>query len=139
MADPDIRALDRHALVMAIWLSGGFVAAALFKFGFGAGGWPFVACGFAVIIAGFIGHIIVNAIFQTFFTPKEIALGLVVYVVALLAFGLAILFSSDFRLAQFLPVSLGLIAVPAAAIFYMITHLGVRRAFESFDVIRQFR
>lgn len=139
MADGNITALDRHALVMVIWLSCGFVAAPLFKFGFGAGGWPFVAAAFAVIVAGFIGHIIVNAVTDTLFTTKEVALGLVFYVVALVAFGLTVLLSPDFRDTQFLSVSLGLIAIPLVVIVYMITHFGVRRAFESFDVIRQFR
>ena len=43
-----------------------------------------------------------------------------------------------FRATPFLPVSLGLIIVPAVVLFYMIVHFGVRRTFESFDVIRRF-
>ena len=133
------QALDRHALVMTVWLSFGFVAAALFGYGFGAGGALFLFAAFAVVLAAFIGHVIVNAVYGGTFTARELALGLVLYAAALLAFGLATLLSPEFRSRSFLPVSLGLVAVSAAVVFYMITHFGVRRAFEAFDVIREFR
>jgi hypothetical protein len=138
MSDPEMRALDRHALTTTIWLCCGFVAAACFSYGFGAGGVLFVACGFTVILAGFIAHIIVNAVHDAYFTSRELALGLIAYAVALVSFGLALLLSQDFARRQFLPVSLGLIIVPATVLFYMIVHFGVRRTFESFDVIRRF-
>ncbi|WP_137389431.1 hypothetical protein [Rhodoligotrophos defluvii] len=131
--------LDRHALVMAIWLAFGLVAAALFDYGLGSGGsWAIIAA-FAVVVAAFIGHIIVNAVFRTSFTPKEVVLGLVIYGVGVLAFGMAALFSPGFGARAFLPISVGFVAVFAAVVFYMITHFGVRRAFEAFDVIREFR
>lgn len=138
MSDPEMRALDRHALTTTIWLCCGFVAAACFSYGFGAGGVLFVACGFTVILAGFIAHIIVNAVHDAYFTSREVALGLIAYAVALVSSGLALLLSQDFARRQFLPVSLGLIIVPATVLFYMIVHFGVRRSFESFDVIRRF-
>jgi hypothetical protein len=138
MSDPEMRALDRHALTTTIWLCCGFVAAACFSYGFGAGGVLFVACGFTVILAGFIAHIIVNAVHDAYFTSRELALGLIAYAVALVSFGLTLLLSQDFARRQFLPVSLGLIIVPATVLFYMIVHFGVRRTFESFDVIRRF-
>ena len=56
----ELDALDRHALVMTIWLPFVMVAATAFHYGFGAGGWPFIAAGFAVLIAAFVGHVIVN-------------------------------------------------------------------------------
>jgi hypothetical protein len=139
MKKSEMRALDRHALATSIWLSCGFVAIACFHYGFGAGGVPFVACGFIVILAGFLAHIIVNAVYDAYFTSRELALGLVAYAAALVGFGGALLISDDFAQRQFLPVSLGLITVPAVVLFYMIVHFGVRRTFESFDVIRRFR
>jgi hypothetical protein len=139
MTERDADMLDRHALVTAIWLPFGLVAAALFKIGVAAGGWPFVGGGFAVIIVAFAAHVIVNAAYGTFFTPKEVGLGLVLYATALFAFGIAVLLSPSFRAASFLSLSLGFIAVAIVVVFYMITHVGVRRAFESFDVIRRFR
>ena len=132
-------ALDRHALVMSIWLALGFIAIALFSYGFGAGGTPFIAAAFAVILIGFIGHVIVNAVYATTFTPGELALGLVLYAAALVAFGLATLLAPGFGARGFVPTSLGLVAVSAAVIVYMVIHFGVRRSFNAFDVVRQFR
>jgi hypothetical protein len=139
MADPERDAVDRHALVLAIWLAFGLVAVALVEMGLRRGSWMIALGGFAAVVAAFIAHVIVNAVYDTLFTAKEVALGLVVYIVGLLAFALGALLSAGFRDDFFLPGSLALIAMPAAVVFYMITHLGLRRAFESFDVIRRFR
>ena len=139
MSARDLDVLDRHALVMAVWLPFGLVAAALFHFGFGAGGWPFVAGGFAAVIAAFAGHVIVNVVLGTVFTSKEIALGLTLYTAGLVVFGLVALVSSSFRTAYFLPVSLGFMFTAAAVVLTMITWLGTRNAFASFDVIRRFK
>jgi hypothetical protein len=131
--------LDRHALVMAVWLPAGFVAAVLL-----VRGWlvvqPFaLAGGFAVVVAGFVGHVIVNAATGTRFTPREVALGLVLYSGGLLVFLLASLFGATSARALFVVLTLGFLGVAASVIFYMVTHFGVRGAFEAFDVIRDFR
>jgi hypothetical protein len=132
-------ALDRHGLVMSIWLAAGLVAVTLFKFGFADGGVVYVAAAFGVIMAAFGSHIIVNAVYRTFFTPKEVGLGILIYAVSLVAFGFTLLVSPAFRESQFTAMSLGFIVIFAAAILYMITHFGLRGAFASFDVIRQFK
>jgi hypothetical protein len=139
MSKRQLDALDRHALVIAVWLPLILVAAAAFHYGFGAGGWPFIIAGFGVVIAAFVGHVIVNVAHGTLFTPREIALGLAVYWAGSLAFGLAMLTSPGFRSDWALPVSLGLISTAAAVVVTMIIWLGLRGAFDSFDVIRRFR
>lgn len=133
------QALDRHALVMAIWLAFGFVAIVLFHYGTGTGGLPFILAAFGVILAAFVGHIIVNAVYATTFTARELALGLVFYAGALVACGLAALFVPGFGARNVLPLSLGFGAIFVGVTFYMITHFGVRRVFDAFDVIRDFR
>lgn len=132
-------ALDRHALVMAIWLAFGLVAATLFSYGAGLGGWPFILAAFAALFAAFVGHVIVNAVYRTTFTARELGLGLVLYAAALLGFVIAALFSVPFVEKEFASISLGFLALSAVVVFYMITHFGVRRAFDAFDVIRDFR
>ena len=135
----ELDALDRHALVMAVWLPLVLVAAVAFHYGFGAAGWPFIGAGFAVLIAAFVGHVIINVMLGTRFTPREVALGLVIYCASLLSFGFAMLLSSSFQSAYVLPVSLGLLCMAAAIVITMILWLGLRGAFESFDVIRRFK
>ncbi len=131
--------LDRHALVMSIWLAAGFVAVALFVHGCSELASLPVIGGFTAVLAGFIGHVIINVVGGTTFTVREVALGLVVYGVALLWFMLALLFGSESVEALFFPLILGFISLPVAVIFYMVVHFGVRGAFDAFDVIRDFR
>ncbi len=124
---------------MAIWLAFGFIALALFDSGLGAGGAPAVVAAFGMILAAFVGHVIVNAAYKTTFTRGELALGLVLYGAGLVVFGFATLLSPAFSARQFVPFSLGFLAVFVSVVFYMITHFGVRRVFTAFDVIRDFR
>lgn len=128
--------LDRHALVMAVWLAAGTVALGLFHYGFGAGGTGWLAGGFAALLAGYGGHVIVNAVLGTRFTPREVALGLVLMLAAFLALVLSVLLVDGFTERAFLPVTGGLVSLVAAVLLYMVTRHGPRRAFEVFDVIR---
>ena len=138
MSDRNDATLDRHALAMAIWLGFGLVAGILFKIGFSLTSWVALALAFASLLAAFIAHVLVNMVFGTGFSAKEVSLGLSVFGICLLWFGLAVLIYPEYRLPLLLPVALGLGALTAAVVFTMITWLGVRGAFESFDVIRSF-
>ena len=132
-------ALDRHALVTALWLAFGLAAAALFDAGLASGGDWFLAAAFATVLAAFLGHVIVNAFYQTGFTPRELALGLVAFGSGLLAFVLATLLVPGFDERHFVAMSLGFLVVFAVVVSYMLIHYGVRSVFEAFDVIRDFR
>ncbi|MFO1149772.1 MAG: hypothetical protein U1E62_15450 [Alsobacter sp.] len=132
-------ALDRHALVMTIWLSLGFAAAVLLHLGLERGAAWLILGAFGVLVAAFLGHVIVNAVLGARFTTRELALGLVLYGAALVAFGLAILLSPGFAARAFWPLSGGFVLLLVVVVFYMITQFGVRVAFQGFDVIRSFR
>ena len=131
--------IDRHALVMAVWIALGAAAAMLLHFGVGTGGIWAVAAGYTALLAAFVGHIIVNAVYETTFTRSERALGLVVFFASLLWLCLAGLLDGNFRDHSFVPLVLGLLAFGACALFYMITHFGVRVVFDAFNVIGNFR
>lgn len=133
------QALDRHALVTTAWLTAGLIAAALFHYGLGSGGASFLLAAFAVILAAFAGHVVTNRLYATSFSARELALGLVVFAAALVAFGLAMLVRPSFAAKAFLPVSAGFIALLASVLFYMAATTGLRGAFDAFNVIRSFR
>jgi hypothetical protein len=133
-----MQALDRHALVVTIWVTAALIALTLFHYGLGAGGFIFTLAAFAAVIAAFIGHVIVNVALGSQFTERELALGLVLYAAALIAFGVEVIVSPAFAERAFLPASAGFLAVFAAFVFYLIVHSGVRRAFNAFDTIRSF-
>jgi hypothetical protein len=91
------------------------------------------------LIAAFVGHVVINVILGTRFSPREVALGLLIYCAGVLAFGFAILLSASFQSLFVLPVSVGLLCMAAIIVITMILWLGLRGAFESFDVIRRFK
>lgn len=129
--------LDRHALVMAIWTPTFFVAAILLHRGLAYGGAWWIFAGFGFIIAAFVAHIIANAVLGTNFTTGERALGIFAFAAALLALLLTVLISPPGLGASiFLPFGLGLIALVATVIAYLVIAFGARGAFEQFDVIR---
>ena len=133
------QALNRHALVMTVWLSAGLVAATVFHYGLGPGGVPFLLAAFGVVLCGFVGHIVVNVVSGVAFTSRELALGLVLYAVALVAFVFATLVVPGFGSRAFLPGSAGFVLVFVVVVFYLVTTAGVRGAFDAFDVVRSFK
>ena len=138
MTDRELKSLDRHALVTALWLGFAFLAVTLLKLGIEHANLWALSLGFASVLAGFIAHVLVNIVFRTLFTPREVALGLFVFAICLLWFGLAVIFYPQHRISLFLPIALGFVALTTVMIFTMITWLGVRGAFDSFDIIRRF-
>lgn len=134
--DESTAMLDRHALVLAVWLPAGFVALGLLHYGFGPGGAWWVAAGFAALLAGFVAHVIVNAVLGTTFTGREAGLGMVVYAIGMVALVLAVLLGDGFAVRFFLPAASGMIALLLAAVFYMLIRFGTRDAFDKFDIIR---
>lgn len=121
---------------MAIWLTGGLVAAVLVHYGLSSGrSVPIYAAGGAVLLA-FIAHVIANAVYETPFTRRELTLALFLYGMALLSFALTSLLEPGFQAQFFRPFGVVLIAVGAAVLFYMITHYGMRGVFDSFNVVR---
>jgi hypothetical protein len=129
--------LDRHALVMCVWTPSTFVAAAFLHLGLSGGGLWWVATAFTVIIATFIGHIIINVVTGMRFTAGETALGGVAFAAALCALILGRVFGPDtFGADRFMATGLGMFALVIAVIIYLLISFGPRSAFAKFDVIR---
>ncbi|MDE0342100.1 MAG: hypothetical protein OXK82_02840 [Deltaproteobacteria bacterium] len=136
MASGQQARLDRHALVMALWLPVGLVAAVLFNHGFAADGSWWVAGGFVIILAGFAGHIIINAALGTGFTARETGAGMVLFLAALNAFIGAMVLIDGFYESFFLTIASGMTSLVAAVALTMVTRHGTRAAFGRFDIIR---
>ncbi|MDK1118299.1 MAG: hypothetical protein QGM50_05840 [Anaerolineae bacterium] len=122
--------VDRHALVLSFWFAFGIVAVALINMGFRLSDGVLTLLGFASIVVGFVAHIIINNIYATNFTPREIAFGLLIYSIGLIVFILMKFFRDDISDTNFYSGVIGFISVFISVIFY--------NAFESFDVIRWF-
>lgn len=138
LAAPDLAALDRHALVLAVWTPAGVVASGLFHLGLGGFGAWAVLGGFAAIVAGFGAHVLVNVAHGAGFSARELAVGLVAYLAALVLTALAALGAADLATPVAAAFVAGFLALPAIVVFTMLVAHGPRGAFAQFDVIRSF-
>ncbi len=136
MRDASEDRLDRHALVIAVWLAAGVAALVGFRLAFGAGGPVWLVAGFGAIVAGFAAHLIVNAVTATGFTPREVALGLVLALGGLLALPLATLLVPGFGARYLMPLAGGAAVLVAVALSAMVIRHGPRRSLELFDAAR---
>jgi hypothetical protein len=127
---------DRHALVMAVWLTAGLIGTALVHYGLARDlDIPIYAAG-GVVLAAFIAHVITNAVYGTVFTRRELTLALVLYGLALIAFAMATLMVPQFKERFFLPLGLVLVVVGFGVLLYMVMHYGLRGVFDQFNIIR---
>ncbi len=77
---------ERHGLILSLWIGFASMAVILFHLGLTKDNWIFLSAGFALFLAGFIAHIIVNAVAGTGFQTREAILGLFVFALGILAF-----------------------------------------------------
>ncbi len=136
MRDAGEDRLDRHALVIAVWLAAGVPALVGFRLAFGAGGPIWLGLGFGAFLSGFAAHLIVNAVTATGFTPREVALGLVLALAGILALPLATLMVPGFGARYLIPLAGGAAVLVAAALTAMVIRHGPRRSLELFDAAR---
>ena len=65
---------ERHGLILSLWIGFASMAVILFHLGLTKDNWIFLSAGFALFLAGFIAHIIVNAVAGTGFQTREVIL-----------------------------------------------------------------
>jgi len=129
--------VDRNALVLAIWMPAGFLGALLLRYGTLNNHAWWTAAGFGVIVVAFIGHILVNVLTRTTFTPGETAFGGVLLGVAILALLLGRLTMPErVDAAIFMTIGLGLTSLVVSLVVYLLIAFGPRRTLEKFDVVR---
>jgi hypothetical protein len=130
--------LERHALVLSFWLGFGLVGLALIKLGFSLGDPASILFGFALLIVGFVAHILINRIYSTNFTQNEIALGLFLYCLSLLVFVFSSIVYTGLDRSRFIAGTAGFLLIFVSVVFFMVTRFGLRKAFKFFDIIRKF-
>tara|TARA_B100000700_G_scaffold296176_1_gene359790 strand:- start:399 stop:785 length:387 start_codon:yes stop_codon:yes gene_type:complete len=109
----------------------------IFHFGLANSAPWFLMTGFLIIIAGFVGHVIINFTLNTSFTNGETALALFVLFLVLIFVIIYGLFSKQQEtLPNFLVMCLGLLGLVVTVFLYLLFKHGPRGAFRKFDVIR---
>jgi hypothetical protein len=123
--------MERSLLIFALWSVLGLLALVLYLVGMRSDSYLIALVGTGVLLTAFGGHVIINAIFDTGFTPGETALGLGVFGVIVLLFITATLFGGLSRM-NFLAGLTLLGTVVIAFVTYLMTRHGLRGAFSRF-------
>ncbi len=125
--------IERKILVFSIWAVLGFLGLGLILEGLAQDHYFIALAGILSIVAAFVGHIIVNAIFNQGFQPGEVALGLSVFGLVVLFFILGWI-TTDLSMSDYY-TGITLFAVLIIGfIAYLSTRYGMRSAFSRFHV-----
>lgn len=128
---------EHHLAVMTSWGLFGTFGPAFIASGFSHASMVSGLLGFAILVAGFVAHVVINAIYRTDFSRGEAALAFVLFAVSALAFVIAWIAVPDFGTARAVTGLGGFAAIFATFVFYMVTRFGMRGSFEMFDEIRR--
>lgn len=124
--DARIAVLERRLAVMTHWSLFGAFGMGFLLSGFSAAHWVLGLLGYGLIIVGFVGHVVINQVYDTGFTAGEVALGLVVFAMSALAF-----IGNVLSVPNFSPVNLalglsGFAAMAVGAALYLLIRYGTR-------------
>ncbi len=90
--------------------------------------------GFALLVAAFISHLVINAVFHSGFTTGEIVAGFVAFGIGLIAFIASVLAGPPMAAAQFAAAIAGFAALVLCFLAYLITKFGLKGAFSRFHM-----
>jgi hypothetical protein len=127
-----MNALDSSEHRLAVMTTWAFFASFGFCFvlsGF-SGSQPVAGlAGFAVFVAAFIVHVIINRIFSVGFSNAQIALGLTIFTISVLSFIASSLFDPAFSETDVLVGLAGFGALMSCFIVYVMINYGVRESY----------
>ena len=89
--------------------------------------------GFALFVAGFIAHVIINRIFGIGFSNPQVALGLTAFVLAAIAFVASCIFNPFFSHVDVFVGLAGFSALMACFIAYILINYGIRGSYAMID------
>jgi hypothetical protein len=128
------RKLERTIIVFCNWAVFGFIGLGLLLDGLARDNYLFGFAGVVGIVAGFVGHMVINRVFGLVFTKGETALGLVVFSTSVITFVLSWLIVGHSNIDFY--IGLTLFATVVTGFFvYVSTRYGIRGAFTRFDAI----
>lgn len=123
-------ATEHRLAVMTGWAFFGSFGVCLILSGFAEDSLIAGLAGYATLIAGFIAHVIVNAIYRAGFTQPQIALALGAFTVGVLCFIASVLFDPGFGEVDVATGLVGFSALAAAFVIYIIINYGVRGSYQ---------
>ncbi len=127
-----VLATEKRLAVSTSWGLCGPAGLCLVVSGFDAGVPAATLGGFAVLVLGFIAHVVINAVFRTGFSIGEVAAGFIAFGVALTVFILASLLDHRLAVADIAAGIAGFAALVACFVVYLVTRFGLKGAFSRF-------
>lgn len=126
LKDVSIAILERRLAVMTHWSLFGAFGVGFLLSGFSAAQWGLGLLGYGLIMVGFVGHVVINQVYDTGFTAGEVALGLLVFGTSALTFVANVLLVPNFS-----PVNLalglsGFAAIVVGVALYLLIRYGTR-------------
>lgn len=128
----DEKATEHLLAVVTLWGGFGAFSFALVLSGFHDSDVVMGLLGFAAVIAGFVGHVIVNSVYGRAFSQLQVAFGMGTFCVAVLCFMAAWLATPGFGVAGIAIGLGGFAAMVAAFLIYLVSKHGMRGAFSMF-------
>lgn len=124
--DLQVAIVEKRLAVVSNWSLFASFGMCFVLSGFSGPSWGLGLLGYGLLVMGFVGHLIINHVFETGFSPGEVALGLVLFGLSALSFIASALFSAHFG-----PENLGLGlagfgALAACLVFYLVVRYGMR-------------
>jgi hypothetical protein len=127
-----IRQIERRLAVVTSWsLFGGF-GLALIQSGMAHAAIPIGLAGCALLVAGFVAQVIVNAVYGGGFTAGEVAFGFAVFGVAVVGFVASWILDPAYGAAQVTIGLTGIAAMIVAFLVYLVTRYGLKGSFSMF-------
>ncbi|MCE2859613.1 MAG: hypothetical protein LW731_07195 [Oxalobacteraceae bacterium] len=132
-----IKSVEKRLAVVTTWAFFGAFGMGFVLSGFSASSWGLGLTGYALLITGFIGHVLINLSFDTEFSNGEVALGLVLLGISALS-----LLGSWWLDPKFSGVNLGIAlagfaGMTACLLFYLVIKHGVRGTFSVIHTLRK--
>lgn len=123
--------IERSVLVFSTWTALGMLSLGLFLEGLEANQYAIALAGILLVIAAFVAHMVINALYRTGYTAGETALGLATFgVIALLV---VIGFATERLDERDFLACLSLVAVLVVGFLsYLVTRYGLRGAYSAF-------
>ena len=134
--DPAIVIVEKRLAVVTNWSLFASFGMCFLLSGFSGANWGLGLLGDGLLVLGFVGHLVINHVFEQGFSPGEVALGLVLFGISALSFIASALFG-----ARFGPENLGLGlagfgALAACLMFYLVIRYGMRGTWDLIHTLR---
>jgi hypothetical protein len=131
-----IEQTEKRLAVVTNWALFGSFGTGFVLSGFGDGDLAAGLIGFALLVLGFIAHVIINRVFDAGFSRGEVALGLIVFGISVLSFIGSWIFDPEFDGVNIIIGLAGFSAMVACLVVYIVTKFGLRGSFAMIHRLR---